>query len=98
MELVGLTIILGIGTVIAIFEFFVIRGCLRVNKSSTEQKCLTGREIEEMRRKLASVGLQSITIGDVFNLIKTIRDTNLGKYTDQDPYIPADPYEDVDEK
>ena len=84
--------------VTAVVEFYIIRGFIRTETSSVENKHLTGREIEEIRRRVSSVGLQAITVNDVFNLIMTIRDTHLGTYEDTDPYVPADPYEDVDER
>jgi len=31
------------------------------------------------------------------NLVKTIRDIQLGLYEDKDPYLPADPYGDIDD-
>lgn len=75
----------------------VIRGFLRVEKSNLPIKPLTGWEIEALRRRLASVGMQAITANEVFCLIKTIRDMSLGLWTDPAPYFPADPYEDIDE-
>lgn len=74
----------------------IIRGALKIEKSSDKIRPLTGKEIEVMRRKLATVGLQAISKTEVFCLIKTIRDTNLGIWKDPDPYFPADPYEDID--
>ena len=84
--------------VIAVVEFYIIRGFVRTEISSGEPGHLTGREIEMMRRKLSSVGLQALTADEVFSLIMTIRDTPLGTYEDTDPYIPADPYGDIDER
>lgn len=81
---------------ISVVEFYIIRGFLRQKQSSGEHRHLTGREIEEIRRKLSTVGMQDISIDDVFNLIMTIRDTHLGTYVDDDPYVPADPYDDID--
>ena len=81
---------------VAVVEFFIIKGFMSHSKAPRQHRHLTGREIEEIRRKLSSVGMQAITIDDVFNLIMTIRDTHLGTYVDGDPYIPADPYEDID--
>ena len=83
-------------SVVAVVEFIIIRGFLRTEKSINTNKHLTGREIEEVRRKLSTVGLNGISKWDILNLIKTIRDTHLGTYVDEDPYVPADPYEDVE--
>ncbi len=90
-----LILVLALLLAVVVVEFFIIRGFLRGEKSSGKHEALTGREVELLRRKLASVGLRAITHDDVYNLIKTIRDTHLGKYVDKDPYIPADPYEDI---
>jgi len=95
------SIILGIIVVLLIAALVVcvgiIRGFLRVEKPiATGVRPLTGYEIEVVRRRLLSIGMQAITPLDVFCLIKTIRDTNLGIWVDQDPYSPADPYEDID--
>ena len=82
--------------IVVVVEFFMIKGFVRENSVSSEQRHLTGREIEEIRRQLATVGLQSIDVNDVLNIIMTIRDTHLGTYVDEDPYTPADPYDDID--
>ena len=81
-----------------VIQFIMLRGSLKVETPTGEIKNLTGREVEIIRRKLSTIGIQTITIDDVFNLIKTIRDTHLGIYVDDDPYVPADPYEDIDSK
>jgi len=95
-----ITLILGIATglllIISIVEFFIIRGVLKVEPELGEEKYLTGREIEEIRRKVVAVGKQTITVGEILNIIRTIRDTHLGTYIDEDPYFPADPYDDID--
>jgi len=84
--------------VVAVLEFGIIRGFMRTERSSGGHRHLTGREIEEIRRKLSTVGLAAVSEDDVSNLIMTIRDTHLGTYVDNDPYIPADPYDDVDQR
>ena len=56
---------------------------------------ITGTEIELIRRKLVNVGMRSITRSDMFNMMATIRGIHMGTYTDKDPYMPADPYEDI---
>ena len=81
---------------VAVVEFFIIKGFVKHSDSPRKHSHLTGREVEEIRRKLSSIGIQAITVDDVFNLIMTIRDTHLGTYVDEDPYIPADPYDDID--
>lgn len=78
--------------------FGIIRGFLRTEQKTGEIKDLSGKEIEFIRRKLVSIGIQSVSKNEVFSLIKTIRDTNLGTWMDNDPYFPADPYEDIDSK
>lgn len=91
---IGIIVLLLIGNIV---QFIMLRGALKIEKLSGEIIHLTGREIETIRRKLSTIGMQAITIGDVFSLIMTIRETHLGNYVDDDPYIPADPYEDIDE-
>lgn len=86
-------------SIVSVLEFIIIRGFIKTNAGSGVHKHLTGREIEEIRRKLSLVGgLNAIAKDDVYNLIMTVRDTHLGTYVDEDPYIPADPYEDIEEE
>lgn len=96
MELI-LIILLGVFLIISILEGFMIRGFLKTEKFNKNERArgLTGREIESIRRKLDSVGISSISHGDIANLIKTFQLITLGAYQDKDPFIPADPYEDV---
>jgi hypothetical protein len=89
------TIFLILGLVVCVG---IIRGFLRTEKPNGNIRPLTGREIEVLRRRLSAIGIQAITATDVFCLVKTIRDTNLGVWIDSDPYYPADPYEDIDRK
>ncbi len=93
LSVLGLTLIAAI-----VVEAIIIRGFLNSEKSEGGHRCLSGREIELIRRKLSTVGMQAIVIDDVFNLIKTIRDTHIGLYVDSDPYFPADPYGDINSK
>ncbi len=78
---------------------FIIRGFLRQERGSAKDiRPLTGKEIEVIRRRLTLIGMNGLTPNDVYCLIKTIRDTNLGLWIDNDPYFPNDPYEDIDER
>lgn len=84
---------------LVILSVIVLRGVFKTEKETNRKsKPLTGREVEEIRRKLLLTGLNGITKSEVFDLIRTIRDIQLGIYKDTDPYIPADPYVDVDEE
>jgi len=91
--LFGILALLLLGNVV---QFIMLRGVLKTEKSSGVTTHLTGREVEVIRRKISTIGLQALTEGDVLSLIKTIRDTHLGTYEDTDPYVPADPYDDID--
>jgi hypothetical protein len=88
-------LILALLFVVVVVQFGIIRGFLRSEKSKGIHKCLTGREVEQVRRKLSVVGFNAVTPDDVYGLIKTIRDTHLGTYVDDDPYVPDDPYDDI---
>lgn len=88
----GLAVMIGVAIVMAI----MIRGAFRTQESSGVIESLTGREIESIRRRLASVGMSGVSLAEIFSLIRTLRDIQLGIYKDEDPYVPADPYEDVD--
>lgn len=82
-----------------VFQFFVIRGFLRNDRTNTGKHVpLSGKEIEEIRQKLSSLGIQTVTADDIYNLIRTIWELNLGVYQDTDPYLPFDPYDNVGEE
>lgn len=79
----------------------VIIGFMRTEKfikDNYEQKVLSGVEIETIRRKVITAGVNSISNAEIYNLIYTIRQIFYGKYVDKDPYIPADTYDDVAKK
>ena len=83
----------------SILSAIILRGVFKTEKDTNRKsKPLTGREVEEIRRKLLLTSLNGITKSEVFDLIRTIRDIQLGIYKDTDPYMPADPYSDVDEE
>lgn len=76
----------------------IVRGALNADRQERNKmniRRMTGREIETMRRRLVAVGNPALNLSDTFSLILTIREIQLGTYTDDDPWIPADPYEDV---
>lgn len=102
MDWLMIVLMVSVGILIlAVFILSVIlRGALRVedDRSKSGIKALTGREIEFVRRKLVNIGLRGITLSEAFSLVKTLRDIQLGLYTDEDPWIPADPYEDIDKE
>jgi len=83
-----------------IIAIVIIIGFLKENyesNSSYKKTSLTGRDIEYMRRRLKAVGKVAVNTHDIFDLIYVIRDIQLGVYKDEDPYIPADPYENIGE-
>jgi len=92
-----LFIIIFILVLLVLVEGIIIRGFLKTDKIDSEYKpaALTGREIEAIRRKLESIGMNAISRADVANLIRTFQLIVLGVYEDKDPYVPADPYEDI---
>lgn len=95
---VVLFVTVGILIAVIVALVIVIRGFVlsedQDNKTTVGYP-ITGTEIELIRRKMVGVGMKSITRTDIFNMMATIRAIHLGTYTDKDPYMPADPYEDV---
>lgn len=89
--------LLAIAITATIIEAIIIRGFMRQeeNLNNTNGHSLTGREIEYIRRKLHGAGMVSITPFDIDNLLLTLKEIQLGMYTDKDPYVPSDPYEDI---
>ena len=91
--LTALVVVLVVATIVL---SIILRGALRFEDDfEGEISPLTGREIEVIRRKLVSVGVRGITTNEAFSLVKTLRDIQLGMYVDSDPWVPADPYEDI---
>ena len=92
------TVIFGLSLAATIL---VIRGMLKTEKSNIEnykRKILSGVETEEIRRRVIEYGMSKITINDVLNLIYTKRAIEVGAYEDIDPYVPADPYDGIEEE
>lgn len=80
---------------------FIIRGFLIQVKSfnsSYKRRKLTGVQIEEIRRKLSVAGLAGIELREVLDLIYIIRAIQIGDYSDNDPFVPHDPYEGIEEE
>ena len=97
LEIIILAILLFFSAIGNAVQGVIIRGALNQEKENIEVKNLTGRQIEEIRLKMIDIGLPSITTGDVLSLIRTIRSIQLGTYEDTDVYIPADPYDGIEE-
>lgn len=100
MMLIALLVLCVLSLILNFAMFVVLRGALRVDQEERDQieiKPLTGRDIEVIRRKLVNVGLGGVSLNEVLNLVKTIRDIQLGLYEDKDPYLPADPFGDIDD-
>ena len=95
MELI-LWILLGLFLIIVVGQAIVIRGAIRQeNIIGQVLKFLTGREIEEMKRRVVQIGLNGTSKYEVLCLINTMNGVQLGVYKDEDVWIPEDPYEDV---
>ena len=80
---------------------FMLKGALTTDEETRGQvksgiKTLTGREIETIRRKLASVGVRAMKLSEYFSMILTLRLIQTGRYEDEDPWIPPNIYEDID--
>lgn len=75
----------------------MLRGALKSEKvdPNFEPRALSGREREEIRRKIVNMGPPAVSSDDVLNLLYTFRQIELGQYTDEDVFVPEDPYEDV---
>jgi hypothetical protein len=96
-----LGILFVISTIANIFLGFAVRGAIRDRKVIIENYTrtkLTGVLIEEIRRKLWLYGKNAITEYDILDLIYTIRDIQLGIYSDEDPYVPSDPYDGLNDE
>jgi len=90
----------GILVVIVALGIIVIRGMLASRDSmidSYKRRDLTGREREDIRRRLLASGTSAIHPHEILDLIYTFRSVELGQYEDKDPYVPADPYDDIEE-
>lgn len=91
--LFGACALLLITLVIAVI---IIRGTI-ISKSADLNEytivSLTGRDIERIRQKLVYIGPQAVSSYDILNLIYVIRSIQLGTYSDENPYIPANPYD-----
>lgn len=101
MTIVVLSIIAGLSLLANFAMGVMIRGMLATEEESRAQasagiRVLTGKDIETIRRRLAAVGNRALKLSDAFSLILTIRRIQLGQYTDEEPWIPANAYEDVD--
>lgn len=96
-----LYVVIGILVLVCTILFILLRGAMRTDtteNSIQEIRPLTGKEIERIRRKLILAGSSALAITEVFCLISTIREIQLGRYADDDPWIPPDIYEDIDTK
>jgi hypothetical protein len=82
-----------------IFMAFIIRGALTNNQDMLEdyhRKDLSGTQREEIRRRLIVGGKGAVGAHEILDLIYTFRSVELGQYNDEDPYVPSDPYDDID--
>ena len=87
----------GIAALVIAYLVIVLRGAMKTTEIDPEfdPKVLTGREREEIRRKIVNLGPAAVSSDDVLNLLYTFRMIELGEYTDEDVYVPEDPYGDV---
>ena len=94
--MLGLIITCVILTVALIGLIILVRGMLNHHREEVEgskPRQLSGREIEKIRRGLLDIGSQDLNFNMALSLVKTAQDMNIGVYVDEDPYIPADPYQ-----
>ena len=86
-----------ISVLVNVYVIIVLRGALQTSiiDPDFEPHAVTGREREEIRRKLVNVGPRAVSSDDVLNLLYTFRQVELGSYKDDDVYVPDDPYTDV---
>ena len=86
-----------IAVLVIVFLAITLRGALTTSiiDPDFEPHAVTGREREEIRRKLVNVGPRAVSSDDVLNLLYTFRQVELGSYKDDDVYVPDDPYTDV---
>lgn len=83
---IGLNVALGI----------MIRGAIRREPlKKSDLKFLTGRQIEEMKRRVNLIGINGTDEFEVLCLINTMNGVQLGVYQDEDVWIPNEPYEDL---
>ena len=78
----------------------MLRGSIRITADITNDYKITllpGTMVEEIRILLINYGFNAITPQNVLDLIYTIRAIQLGHYEDTDPFIPADPYDGLEE-
>ena len=90
--------VLGLSLLANFFLVFTLRGAMRkepINDDSIRE--LSGKEIETLRRKFVRIGVNGLTNEEIFSLFQTIRSVQLGIYVDSDPWLPANPYEDIDQ-
>lgn len=103
MEWIPLTsyILNGVLVVVIVFMFIILRGMIATvggTFDNYKRKNLTGREREDIRRRLIAQGMGAVHPHEVMDLIYSWRALELGQYTDEDPYVPQDdPYDDIEE-
>jgi len=83
--------------IVIIVGIFVVRGFMTSTMVDPEfnPSALTGREREEIRRRATQLGNRGVSVEDTLNLLYTFRLVEIGQYTDEDIYVPDDPYEDI---
>lgn len=89
-----------IQTCIIAMMYIIIRGMMKTQQSLVldyKRHNLTGREREEIRRRLLAQGTTAVHAHEILDLIYSFRAVELGQYKDDDPYVPEDPYDDVED-
>lgn len=82
------------------FMILILKGIMASREQMVadyKRRNLSGREREEIRRRLLSQGIGGVHPHEVLDLIYSFRAVELGQYRDSDPYVPDDPYDDLDE-
>lgn len=90
----------GLFVIVIVAMALIISGFMKSHQSMVagyKRRNLTGRDREEIRRRLLAKGITDVHPHEVLDLIYTFRAVELGQYSDEDPYIPEDPYSDVDD-
>jgi hypothetical protein len=92
-------IVIGALFILCVVLSVMLRGALINNDAEnlSSIQTLTGKEIESFRRKLVMIPSRTLSREECFSLILTIREIQLGRYVDKDPWIPPDIYSDIED-
>lgn len=97
--LIASLILNAVFAILIVLSGIILRGIMKNNSATIEnykRHDLTGRERETIRRKIIASGLTTVHPHEILDLIYTFRSIEVGDYHDNDPYVPVDTYEDLD--